>query len=172
MYIFVKEKWNSTRPADMQNCLWEALYIYICIIIYIYIYIYFIFFLFVNTDHGHPRMKVVWRSWLTLHFNNETSCFNSLSRSKSSKFSVEPHRADGEVNLILKLKPQPPPHTDGPLTQFPTPWLLILDFQCIDIFFPVKISIVMNRQMVLQWLPLLTGFALSPCWRLKSCCHR
>ena len=33
-------------------------------------------------DHDHPRMNVVWRSWLPLHSDYETSCFKSLSRSK------------------------------------------------------------------------------------------
>ena len=41
------------------------------------------------TDHYHPRMKVVRRSWLTPHFDNETFCFKYLSRRFCEKFSKE-----------------------------------------------------------------------------------
>ena len=50
------------------------------------------------TDHNLLRRNMVWRSLLPPHFDSETPCFKSLSRSNPWKFYVQSHRVDHEVN--------------------------------------------------------------------------
>ena len=69
------------------------------------------------TDHDQLRTNVGWRSWLARQFDNDTSCFKSLSRSKASEAYRPATQGRRWGQLILKTQLLASSSWKGPLTQ-------------------------------------------------------
>ena len=89
MYVLFVEKKNGMHynQPTCENRQWEDLYIYI--------------YNFSIKQNNHLRTNMGWRSWLTPHFNNDTSCSSHFQEASPRRFNVQAHRVDGEVNYTF-----------------------------------------------------------------------